>query len=183
MMSEHGIISKRSQDLVDHAFVFAKEAHYGQVRKYTNEPYINHPVAVARLCATVTDDIEIICAALLHDVMEDCGVTEQDLQNTGLGWGIAWTVQMVTDVSRSEDGNRAVRKAMDREHVAKGDAKGQTVKLADLLDNHSTIVQYDPQFAKVYMAEMAAMVPLLTKGHKALHSAAVTMLEEYYKTY
>jgi len=81
----HGITHGRSQGLIDFAYRYAEEAHKGQVRKYTGEPYINHPVAVARIVAGVTDDCEMICAALLHDVIEDCGKTWQDLVDVGFG--------------------------------------------------------------------------------------------------
>jgi len=47
----HGIKHSRSQALIDHAYAFAKSAHEGQVRKYTGEPYINHPVEVAKIVA------------------------------------------------------------------------------------------------------------------------------------
>ena len=49
----------------------AIQAHYGQVRRYTGEPYVNHPIAVADLIASITDDEDMIIAALLHDTVED----------------------------------------------------------------------------------------------------------------
>ena len=66
--------------LVSRALVFASKMHDGMFRKGTNVPYIVHPVEVAEIVASMTDDEHVIAAALLHDVMEDCGVTRQELE-------------------------------------------------------------------------------------------------------
>ncbi|PXW96515.1 GTP pyrophosphokinase/guanosine-3',5'-bis(diphosphate) 3'-pyrophosphohydrolase [Sphaerotilus hippei] len=60
------------------AYRFADEAHLGQFRA-SGEPYITHPIAVAGLCADWKLDAQAIMAALMHDAMEDCGVTKQEL--------------------------------------------------------------------------------------------------------
>lgn len=66
--------------MVDKAIQFATKAHEGQFRKGTNRPYIVHPLEVGEIVATMTDDIEIISAAILHDTIEDCeGVTAERL--------------------------------------------------------------------------------------------------------
>lgn len=63
--------------MIDEAIEFATKAHAGQFRKGTKRPYIVHPVEVADIVATMTQDEEIICAAVLHDTIEDCkGITE-----------------------------------------------------------------------------------------------------------
>ena len=66
-------------NLVSQAAVFATNAHDGMMRKGTKIPYIVHPMEVAAIAASLTDDPEVIAAALLHDVMEDCGVTQKQL--------------------------------------------------------------------------------------------------------
>lgn len=58
--------------MLEKAVVFAAKAHRGQRRKGTNLPYIVHPMEVAAIVSGITDDIEVICAAMLHDVIEDC---------------------------------------------------------------------------------------------------------------
>lgn len=60
-----------SEGLVSRAAEFAARAHDGQVRKGSGMPYIVHPMEVAVICASLTDDEEVIAAALLHDVLED----------------------------------------------------------------------------------------------------------------
>ena len=61
-------------DMVRKAYRVADEAHLGQMRK-NGEPYITHPSAVASLCSEWKLDAQALMAALLHDTMEDCGVT------------------------------------------------------------------------------------------------------------
>ena len=185
-----GITHSRSQELIDAAYGFAAEAHNkrpreekNRWRKYTGEPYIVHPVAVARIVASVTDDCNAICAALLHDVIEDTFTTYEDLisVDNGFGSSIADLVVETSRVSKPEDGNRAIRKAIDREHYAKASPLGQTIKIADFIDNQSSIVEYDPGFAITYMAEQRELVTRLVKGDEILYHKAIEILEEYYK--
>lgn len=68
--------------MIDEAREFAAKAHEGQFRKGTKRPYIVHPVEVAEIVGTMTQDEEVICAALLHDTIEDCaGVSEEILRS------------------------------------------------------------------------------------------------------
>ena len=101
------------------ALCFAAGAHgaIGQRRKYTGEPYIQHPMAVADIVRHVTDDPGMIAAAYLHDVVEDTQVTIEDVRSHFGVW-IAARVADLTDISRPEDGNREIRKAIDRNHSA-----------------------------------------------------------------
>jgi len=163
--------------VVDLEFVcfFAKTAHGEQKRKYTNDPYIVHPVSVANIVASVCFDPDVIAAALLHDVVEDTPVTLSELRAV-FGVRIASFVSEVTDVSRPQDGNRAVRKKLDREHLAKASPQAQTIKLADLIDNTKSIVAHDPDFAKVYLQEKRALLEVLTMGHHILYDRAVDLV-------
>lgn len=86
---------------------------------------------------------------------------------------------MVTDVSRPEDGNRRLRKAMDRDHLALASAEGQTIKLADLIDNTASITRYDPGFAKVYMREAVELLGVLKKGDRTLRQRASILAKQY----
>lgn len=179
MSSEFIVVHPRSQKLIDAALEFATKAHEGQVRKYTGEPYINHPIEVAKIVASVTDDCECICAALLHDVIEDCGVTKKDLIDYGFGFTIAEMVCQLSDVSKPEDGNRAERKRIDREHTANAWDKTKTVKLADLISNTSTICKYDEGFAQVYMREKELLLEVLGGGNETLFKQCQKILEDW----
>ena len=175
----HGIIHNRSQGLIDAAYRFAKIAHGDQKRKYTGESYIIHPVAVAKIVASVTDGCVEIAAALLHDVIEDTDKTYDDIFNAGFRHLVANLVLEVTDVSKPEDGNRAIRKEIDRQHLAKASPSGQTIKLADLIHNTESIVKYDPGFAQVYMREKQLLLEVLTKGDKTLYKHAQKLVFDY----
>ncbi len=65
---------------LSHAVAFAAYAHDGQTRKCSNLPYILHPMETASIAATMTEDEDVLCAALLHDVIEDCGVPKDALR-------------------------------------------------------------------------------------------------------
>lgn len=160
--------------LVEHARMFAHGAHFavGQLRKYTNEPYIVHPAEVASIVATVPDATEeMLAAAWLHDVVEDTGVT-LDQVHLLFGADVAKLVFWLTDVSKPEDGNRAARKAIDRAHIAAAPAAAQTVKLADLISNTKSIMAHDEKFSKVYLEEKKLLLEVMTKAHPALMAEA-----------
>jgi len=167
-----------TRDITQTALMFAEFAHgrARQKRKFTGEPYVVHPIAVARLVSTVTEDSATIAAALLHDVVEDTFVTPTMVFDL-FGEEIAQLVMEVTDVSTPEDGNRATRKALDLAHLAKASSRGQTIKLADLIDNSRTIIEHDRHFARIYLGEKAQLLRVLTAGHPTLHRQATEMLE------
>jgi (p)ppGpp synthase/HD superfamily hydrolase len=162
-----------SMTIVDRALVFATTAHasIGQVRKYSGEPYIVHPIEVMMLVRGVEHDETMLAAALLHDVVEDTPVTLEDV-TCEFGASVASHVFWLTDASRPEDGNRAARKAIDRAHIAMASAAAQTIKLADLISNSRSIVERDPDFAKVYLREKARLLAVLTRGDPALKAMA-----------
>src|SRR3954467_5306173 len=99
------------------AAAFAEKAHFGQFRKYTNEPYIVHPLEVAKLVATVTADPEIISAALLHDVAEDTPTTLDEIKQE-FGEHVAKLVDELTDKATPDMGDRETRKRFERDRLA-----------------------------------------------------------------
>ncbi len=167
-----------SSDVIARARTMCIEWHGDQRRKYTDAPYYIHPFEVARILASIRASEEVQIAGLLHDVIEDCGVTKEEIA-AQFGTRVADLVDMVTDVSKPEDGNRATRKALDRDHVAKADADGQTIKLADLISNARSIVEHDPKFAKVYMAEKRDLLAVLVRGDATLYQRAQEIVHAY----
>lgn len=157
------------------ALTLAFKWHDGQKRKYTNEPYIVHCISVADIVKSVTDDEDLICAAYLHDTLEDTDL-EQDVIEIELGKRVLDLVLQVSDISKPEDGNRATRKQKDLEHLAKADKDGQTIKLADLIHNTQSIVKYDKNFAVRYLREKEKLLEVLTKGSRVLHKRACDLL-------
>ena len=70
------------QSMIKKAAEFAKRAHDGVYRKGTQIPYITHPMETAAIVTAFTDEPEMIAAALLHDVIEDAGVTREELEES-----------------------------------------------------------------------------------------------------
>jgi len=186
----HRRVLPRSVDLLDFAARVATEAHDGQFRKYTGEPYVVHPLRVGRIVAGVFPSADMVCAAYLHDTVEDTDLTVEDIATMGFGTYVAQLVNELTDVSRASDGNREQCKAIDREHSSNASLRGKLIKLADLLDNTCSIVTHDPSFARVYMMEKALLVQKLdflpTRGlspleigHRMLHDRALEVIRAY----
>ena len=157
--------------MLNEVLKFATKAHGDQKRKYTNDPYINHPIAVAEIVETVPHTQEMIAAALLHDVVEDTDVTLDQIKDK-FGSKVADLVGWLTDISRPEDGNRRTRKALDRAHSSNAPAEAQTIKLADLIHNTISIAEHDPNFWKVYREEKIELLKVLTKGDRSLMNRA-----------
>ncbi len=161
------------------AFATERHAAIGQVRKYTGEPYINHPSSVVELVKSVWHTDAMLAAAWLHDTVEDTETTIDEIERE-FGIRVASYVDMLTDVSVPADGNRAVRKAIDREHTAKAHPDAKTIKLADLIDNSRSIVERDPEFAKVYLEEKRLLLEVLKDGDQTLWNIANEIVKNNY---
>ncbi len=157
----------------------AREAHKDQKRKYTGEPYIVHPFAVAGLVASVTHNNDMIVAAMLHDVVEDSNVTLETIKRV-FGTNIAYLVKCLTNVSVPSNGNRSQRKHLDRKNIALASKDAKTIKLADIIDNTKNIAACDPEFAKIYMYEKRLLLGVLVEGNRDLFDLAVKIVSEYY---
>ena len=165
---------------IDKAIIFAAKAHAGQVRKYSGIPYITHPLAVMEVVSTVEHDEDMLVAAILHDTVEDTETTINDI-SIYFGNDVAELVDCLTDVSKPSDGNRALRKKIDRLMIASASPQVKTIKLADLIHNSESISKCDPEFAKVYMAEKKLLLGTLTGGDKNLMKIATKIVDDYYE--
>ena len=174
-MTDHETPQRRivCDDLESRAKDFATWAHasINHVRKYTGEPYINHPAAVVEMVRSVPHTTEMPAAAWLHDTVEDTDVTLESIESE-FGAEVAGLVEMLTDVSTAHDGLRHHRKAKDREHTEKASPSAKTIKLADLIDNTRSIVTRDPKFAAVYLEEKRALLDVLKQGDPHLWEVA-----------
>lgn len=155
-----------------------RHAAIDQRRKYTGEPYIAHPAAVVKLVKSIPHDDAMICAAWLHDTVEDAGATLDEIERI-FGVDVASLVEMLTDVSKTSDGNRATRKTIDREHTARASARAQTIKLADLIDNSVSIIEHGKGFATIYIKEKALLLDVLRQGDLTLHDRAANIVYRY----
>lgn len=176
-------------DLIERARIFATEAHaaVGQRRKYTNEPYIVHPASVVQILREHgINDEATICAAWLHDVLEDCAIESVEIR-VCFGPEIE---KLVLDLTHCHwpghnfdlaGFNREDKKTFDRARFLNADARAQTIKVADIIDNTSTIVRYDPDFAKVYMREIGRLLVILTGANPGLWLKAYDQVINYEK--
>ena len=96
------------------------------------------------------------------------------------GKEVATMVDWLTDVSKPDDGNRDIRKTMDREHLAAAPRDAQFVKVADLISNANDICEGSEGFARIYMKEKELLLGAMTKIHGTEVSITMKILEEYY---
>jgi guanosine-3',5'-bis(diphosphate) 3'-pyrophosphohydrolase len=115
------------------ALLFAARAHREQKRKGSADPYVNHLIEVAELLARVAGvtDADVLCAAVLHDVVEDTPVSPSDVE-AAFGPSVRALVEALTDDKRLP---KAERKRLQVEHMASASADARMIKLADHCSN------------------------------------------------
>jgi (p)ppGpp synthase/HD superfamily hydrolase len=175
------------QLVLQHILDFAATAHEGQQRKYTPEPFIAHPVRVMEMVRFYNDDICVLAAALLHDVLEDTEVSKAEMKHfllTHLKPAHAdRTLKLVielTDVYIKDDypqWNRRKRRSKEAERISKNSADAQTIKYADIIDNCINVSSHDADFAAVFLKECKNLLQYIKKGNKQLYDKAVATVE------
>lgn len=148
MLNDYLEKSERSFDIkkIKEAYELAEKAHRGQTR-VSGEPYISHPIAVAYILAELGMDSETLVAALLHDVVEDTPITQEDIIRQ-FGNNIALLVDGVTKLgkvplsTKEEQQSENVRKML---LAMSQDIRVIIIKLADRLHNMRTLSVKSPQ--------------------------------------
>jgi GTP diphosphokinase / guanosine-3',5'-bis(diphosphate) 3'-diphosphatase len=133
-------LSPAEIEQVRQAYRFADEAHLGQMRK-NGDPYITHPIAVAQQCTEWKLDAQALCAALMHDVMEDCGVTKLDMAER-FGTPVAELVDGLTKLDKLQFDNREENQAESFRKMLLAmarDVRVILIKLADRTHNMRTM--------------------------------------------
>lgn len=161
-------------NLIFRAMTFARKVHAQQERKYTGEPYFIHLAEVAAIVASTlaVDEFgfeDAVATAWLHDTVEDCEVTLNEIENL-FSYRVALGVSGLTDIETGA--NRAERKAKARERLAACSGWIQTIKCADLISNTSSIVKHDPTFATVYLEEKRLLLDAMDKADPRLREMA-----------
>ena len=132
---------RKKVELITKAFNFARQAHKG-VRRHSGEPYIMHPIAVARIvCKEIGLGSTSICAALLHDVVEDTDYTIEDIRNL-FGDKIAEIVSGLTKIAGGVFGAHASEQAENFKKLLltmSEDIRVILIKIADRLHNMRTL--------------------------------------------
>ena len=135
-----GYHPRADTDLINKAYVYASRMHDGQTRK-SGDDYFIHPVSVADIIADMRLDASSVCAALLHDVVEDCEVSLPEVK-TVFGDEVAFLVDGVTKLGKVNFASREDRQAESFRKMLVAmarDIRVLLVKLADRLDNMRTL--------------------------------------------
>jgi (p)ppGpp synthase/HD superfamily hydrolase len=166
---------------------YADKAHGDQRRRYSNDKYIVHPIRVMEICRQFSNDLSILSAALLHDVLEDTPITALELkkylESVMSVDDAKKTLKLVvelTDVFVKKDYpslNRAKRKAKETERLSQVSADAQTIKYADIIDNISDMVYEDADFAKFYVRECKTLLQKINKGNEELYHRALKAID------
>ena len=137
---------RKKAEIIERAFAFAKEAHKG-VRRRSGEPYILHPIAVAKIASQeIGLGSTSICAALLHDVVEDTEYTVEDIEQN-FGKKIAQLVEGLTKISGGIFGDKASAQAENFRKLLltmSEDIRVVLIKMADRLHNMRTLGSMAP---------------------------------------
>ena len=133
-------LSAAEIEQVRQAFRFADQAHAGQLRN-NGDPYVTHPIAVALQCTEWKLDAQALCAALMHDVLEDCGCTKDDLVQA-FGPQVADLVDGLTKLDKLEFDSREQNQAESFRKMLLAmarDVRVILIKLADRTHNMRTL--------------------------------------------
>ncbi len=167
---------------------FVTEKHKGQVRKYTEEPYINHLVRVA---SNFEKDSYLYNLALCHDLYEDTDCNSNELKEMLLDNDfeekeikrLLWGIRELTDEYTKENYpelNRNQRKNQELKRLKTTPQNSMTVKYADLIDN-CDIVLYDKSFGKIYLQEKYEILKHCKQGDFNLYYKAIVKHNECMK--
>lgn len=137
----------------------------GQKRKFTGEDYYNHSLRVAQMMIDYQARYGVVVAALLHDVIEDTGLTVQDLKNLGIPDQI---IENVCHLSEDKSIKREIRKADTAERAKTWPTEVCTVKLGDIIDNYGSMeLDVISPWKEMYFAEGQRLVDSITSNENA----------------
>jgi len=162
-------LSEADVDTVNKAFKFAEKCHEGQLRK-TGDPYIIHPIYTAIYLANMRMDCQTISAALMHDVIEDCGIEYKEIEDL-FGKEVAGLVDGVTKLptlkisskNNLSSSSQLARAATIRKLLVatSEDARVILIKLADRLHNMETLHALDEEsISRIAQETMEIFAPL-----------------------
>lgn len=167
--------------LLQEAIEFAVESHKGHFRRYEGVSYVTHPMAVMGAMTEFTNDEAILSACVLHDAVEDCEAVDIEVIHERFGEIVAGYVFYATEKSKKIDGNRAVRKEIDRRHYSAGTSVSQDIKVLDMINNMPTITLFSTyEFADTYLSEKLQLLGCLRKCNPVLKSRASQLIGELY---
>lgn len=178
----------RYSGLIFSAEAYARGAHQSlkQVRKYTGEPYINHPARCAAMAAKFGLPEEAVAGLWLHDVAEDTGVTLEEIHDV-FGERVYGIVSGLTNLyTKNAEGvydiaPRARRHELSMKHLDRQSSLVKTCRMIDSYDNLRDILDHDLKFAKAYLPEKRDVWRICNGTHFQIHrmlDIRLTELEE-----
>lgn len=178
------IKSEKELKLIQKAYEFADEMHFG-VKRLTGEKYIDHPLTVAYILTDIKADSSTICAALMHDILEDCDVTKEEMASK-FGKEITNLVDGVTKINKLnfQGSNEAV--LANHRKILVGlseDVRVIIIKLADRLHNMRTLWVHSPKKQKEKAKEtLDILTPIAERlGMNHMKSELEDLSLRYYK--
>lgn len=160
-------------NIIAKAASYACNAHEGQFRKYFKErPYFTHVLTVAskvsKWAFEYPNGKSLVAVAFLHDVVEDCGVTFDDLTKEfgqEVADGVSWLTSYSKTINSKE--KRAIRKQQDRDHLAKAPLVYKRIKANDRISNLEDVLEKcEPYFALLYADESEQLLEVIKSNEQ-----------------
>jgi (p)ppGpp synthase/HD superfamily hydrolase len=171
------------QQILD-TIIFMGQKHSGQIRRFFNEPYMMHPIRVAKKIMTIYEDIEIIQTALLHDILEDTNVTRKTIKKQ-YGEFVLYLVSQLT--SNKDLIKRFGKKQYLATKMTTMDEVALYIKLVDRLDNIQSCAKVKNfseeslSFVKWYKKETEYILNYLER-HRTIVSPCFEIAQDIRKT-
>ena len=159
------------------AIEYASKAHKAQRRKYDDSPYINHLIEVAFLLSNVAkiNDINILQAAVLHDVLEDTEISETQLQSDFN----QIVFNYIKALSDDKELTLEERKQEQLKHIENAEVAVKLIKLADLTSNISSIPKsWDKTRSEVYVKHCSSLAALCSSASSDLYTEFKNRLKQ-----
>lgn len=150
------------------ALLIASDAHYGQKRSGSSDPYIVHPIAASGIAEHYNLSIDIVLALLCHDVIEDGGGPEyyRERVRNDLGESVLFIVEGLTDPIFEEGVLRKEKKKVINERLSRSHIDVQMGKICDVKDNTKDVEIKKPESAENYLLEKKEMLLCLAPSVK-----------------
>jgi (p)ppGpp synthase/HD superfamily hydrolase len=171
-----------TDSIVHSAYVFAFAAHsaVGQKRKYTDEHYISHPEKVVQILRDYITfpSNDMLCAAWLHDVLEDTQVTYDQIAEL-FGNDVAMMVLQVSKPKELFHGKkRHERHLLTIERLKETSVSAANIKIADIISNCRNLEEVDPSFSEKYFKEKREQLAVLQHANPFLLKVAQELIKD-----
>ncbi len=164
--------------MIEKAYLFAKLKHKNQKRKFSNRPYIVHPENVALRLSSLTDSPDVICAAYLHDTLEDTDTSYEELAEI--------FNKKIADLVLELTNNKEEIKIQGKDRYLAGKLNAMSgeallIKLADMLDNLLSLKETSDEFRNKFINDTIYMINYLKRSLSLEQSALLAKIKKLLK--